>query len=374
VDKSRKTWIDYIRVIAIFLVLDGHFISVGSFATAIPNVIASNNDINLPIIPSITHNMWKLDTFFVDKLHTQTAIVGVVLFLILTGYLSVNSRNKSTGKEFILKRAIRLYPVLLIATLLSGLIAYIDQNITFNILQYISTSLLVHPILQHNPVIGAVWVLCIEMIFYLILMHISKINVKMIAIINAIIIILVLCQFQSNSFILSTILYFVKFIPIILIGVTIKITENLNIIKRISIILITSLSAWGIIKLCSFTIPDETTYKNIQTYIVALAILFIFILLNHYQILKKTPYIIKIINDISYPIYLLQVNIGMAFMYFIKCNVTKNAYVIVFLALVVTLIISAFIHYIIEIPVQRKLNNLYERYKINKLLVNNHNQ
>ncbi len=355
---NKKSWIDYIRFIAVFLVLDAHLISAGSCALSIPSVIAESNSVNLPIIPIETHKLWVLDTFFVNNFNTQTASVGVVLFLLLTGYLSVTSREKGTGRDFLIKRLIRLYPTLIFAIFLSGIVLFLHQGIGYSILNYASTALLIYPILEYSPTIGVVWVLCIEMLFYIILAHIKRINIKNIIILSLLVYLLILCQYESNSSLLAVLIYYLKFIPIILIGVTIKCCEKYSSKKKYLYIVLSSLLGWGAIKSCSYVIADESTYTHIETYVVALIIFFSCQILSRLRVLNKTPKFITFINNISFQIYLLQLNIGMAFMYYLKCNVTNNSYIIVLFSVGLIIIVSAFVYYFIEIPIHKKLGTL----------------
>lgn len=357
-ERERKSYLDYIRVFAVFLVLYGHFVTVGSYATSIPMVVSKSNEIKLPIIPVETHIMEWIELFVVKNFKIQTAVVGVVLFMILTGYLSIDSREKNTGKYFIVKRFIRLFPVLFMTTFIAGIVYFLHQGVVYGILQYLATFTLLYPILQYEPIMGPVWVLCVEFIFYLLLLHIKKFKIINLLIINGIILFMVFLQYEHQSTYLVTALYFLKFVPTILIGTAIKLVDTFHVKKRILYTLFFTILAWGIMKLCSLVIVDTSTYTNVETYIAALLIFYGFKLLSKIKYFSNTPQVIRMVNDISYSIYLLQVNVGMAIMFYIKCNITENAYVIVIVSAVLLIMLSMIIHYFWELPSQRYLEKL----------------
>lgn len=84
---------------------------------------------------------------------------------------------------------------------------------------------------------------------------------------------------------------------------------------------------------------------------------------------KKVKYIVnknRIImwlNEISYMTYLLQLNIGLLVMYYIKEKITKNSYFIVIAGILSTLIVSTILHYGIENKIHMVLDKVYKKQK-----------
>ena len=84
---DRLRYLDFLRGIAVMLVMAGHFIDVATWATEIPGVIHPSNIGMLPITPTDTQNYWRTSVFLVESGGVQNAIVGVVFFFHLNRML-----------------------------------------------------------------------------------------------------------------------------------------------------------------------------------------------------------------------------------------------------------------------------------------------
>lgn len=212
----RLFYLDVLRVIATFLVLYSHLVIVGTYAVEIPGTILQSNNAYLPLIPANTQGLHK----FGDMLYlvgTEPAVIGVVLFFTLTGYLSMHGRWKSDGKEYLKKRARRLYPTAILSTIIAVAVLHL-QGIQFTILQYIGSFTLMYPIIQVAPILVVGWFLVVELIYYLILsLFAERLSFKSIVIFDGFILFLSYIWLLGGSDNLLQIVYFLKYIPIIFI-------------------------------------------------------------------------------------------------------------------------------------------------------------
>lgn len=361
--KKHFKWIDLIRCIAVLLVLYGHIIVVGTWAPTIPEIVSEENaTMYLPLLSSEEQSMWKLESVF-EAFGTQSAIVGVFLFFLLAGYLSVGSHRKYEPKEFIINRCVRLFPVLLVSTILATIIAYTVQGICFNIVDVLGQGVAITALIQTRHVLGGVlWTLSVELIFYLFIIHTREMNMKFIVICNMMIMCVILLCAYNQSPNMAQIVYYVRYIPIVYIGVAIKLAEEKNnYVNKCIMILSTILMSWGILNINKNLNGDTTTYPNIGSFMVSLAIFIgIYILAKKLPLIDdKIPSAVTFISKISYALYLIQLPVGINFMFLMKKYFNMNPYVNVVLAVVVIFIVSVGIYMCVE----KTVNKWYEKYR-----------
>ena len=96
---ANKRYLDLIRIFAMFLVLYGHLVNGASWVTEFPSVFS--NEYHLPINDGMTHKAYILDALL-GRFNTASAVIGVILFFWLTGYLTAMTRERYTGKVFLM--------------------------------------------------------------------------------------------------------------------------------------------------------------------------------------------------------------------------------------------------------------------------------
>ena len=346
---AHYNWIDLLRCIAVILVYYGHMVTVATYSPSIPEAIADGNSALLPLIPAETHFLDALEMFFISRLHAQTAVVGVCLFFLLAGYLAVGSVRKNTKQRFLTGRAIRIYPVMWAVTVLCILTLLFVQNIRFSAIEIIGQLTLLTPLFQVRGIVaGVVWTLYVEIIYYLLISIPNKFDLKCIVVIDVISALSVVVFALTNSSNMMQISYYLKYIPIIMIGTTVKLLEDDdNVYKRALFILFSIAFAWGVLRLNQILNGDSTTYPGIGTWIVSLIVFFGIYFLGK-KADKRIPKFFSWMAKISYPLYLIQVCIGFNVMFLIKKIITDNAYIIEVCTLLVLLILSTAIHLLIE--------------------------
>lgn len=355
--KSYYKYLDLIRTIALFLVLYGHLITVTTYAVSIPEAFPNEVDGTfLPLLPMESHSMHRLENVFL-KFGTQSAVVGVCIFLLLSGYLSVNSRrNAISGKGFFIKRCKRIFPVLWVVVLLSVFLIFCIHGAKYPLIQVISQCFMLDQILGVPSIMGVTWTLGVELLFYVILIHFSKLNYKFITIYNVVITMAIYLYSCTESAVLSIFIYFGKFIPIVLIGAALKIAEEDHIFwRKASFVIFSIVSAWGILKLNAYLNTDESTYPNTGTCMVMLcvfgSIYFAHLFINNFD--RYIPNIVTYFSKISYSLYLIQVAWGCNLMYVLKKYMTNNAYTIVAVTLPCLFAASYLLWRFVERPLQK---------------------
>jgi len=150
--QNRFAYLDVLRLIAVVLVMFGHFVSVGGGATVIPGIISI--EYPLPLIDSSSWGMWKFEVFMIETFSTQTAILGVTLFFLVTGYLMPVMTERYSRKGFLVNRFFRIFPVLFVAMIVLGIFVGATQEIKFDVSSYLASWTLTYPIFGVVPVAG----------------------------------------------------------------------------------------------------------------------------------------------------------------------------------------------------------------------------
>lgn len=94
--------------------------------------------------------------------------VGVEIFFVISGFVIANSASKSTPKEFLIGRALRLYPAVWVCTTLSFivLLVFATDKASGFILPYIRAMLLIPKGINGQWLDAVYWTLAAEMAFY----------------------------------------------------------------------------------------------------------------------------------------------------------------------------------------------------------------
>src|SRR3954470_15117242 len=94
--------------------------------------------------------------------------VGVEIFFVISGFVIANSAAKSSPSEFLLGRALRLYPAVWIASTLSLviLLIFLREKASEFILPYFQAMLLIPKGINGKWLDAVYWTLAAEMAFY----------------------------------------------------------------------------------------------------------------------------------------------------------------------------------------------------------------
>ena len=350
--KNRLFYMDILRFIAVFLVMFAHFVSVGTFATKIPTVINDLNSGSLPLFKQDDWSLWIFDSKLIELFNTQAGIVGVLIFFLITGYLITTMQDRYSRNQFIINRIFRIFPALIFCTLLVGCFLFFTQNIKLHFLNYISSITLTYSFLAVEPLMGVLWTLIVEVLFYIIAFLIGRFNKSNLLFLQTALLMVVYQSTVVNNDYLNLIATNSKYILFILIGVAIKIVESeKKYFCKLTVLASSIFFAYLSFRIYKFGHGDETTYRNIGSHLLALAIFLLFYTTQKWTLVmfRKIPTLFYKIVDLTYPLYLLHVAIGLGSVFFIR-NYFDNQYVILAIAIMICVIFSLFIHFAIEKP------------------------
>ena len=149
--KRRFAWLDFLRAIAVFLVVWDHF--VGGYLHASHQNWLPNRVVNGLLFQPLGITQYG-------------GFLGVCLFFLISGYIITNVATRETAFQFGIRRFLRIFPPLAVAVLLVvalgrlGLSSYSSgAHATFgDVLANLTLT---------NYFIGVAWTLVIEVTFYL---------------------------------------------------------------------------------------------------------------------------------------------------------------------------------------------------------------
>jgi len=108
VGSAREYWLDFLRVIAVFLVMWAHMVNVSSWDKTSLKVVFG--ELKLPVFSEpLSFATWENVLAFRGS---SAGAVGVTLFFITSGYLMAGMSRRYSRKSFLINRAFRIFPTL----------------------------------------------------------------------------------------------------------------------------------------------------------------------------------------------------------------------------------------------------------------------
>lgn len=100
--------------------------------------------------------------------------LGVVLFFLISGYIITHTSLRETARTFAVRRVLRIFPPLIVATVIAGLLLLVAQATGTNLLgingggpwHWISGGFLLDGFFAEGRVIDVTWTLVVEILFY----------------------------------------------------------------------------------------------------------------------------------------------------------------------------------------------------------------
>lgn len=343
---NRFLAIDLVRILAVMLVVYAHFVSVGGGATSIPDVISSST--MLPIFNSQDWILWTFDSFLINIFSTQSGILGVSIFFIVTGYLMPFMMDRYTRVQFLINRLFRIMPVLIMSMLIIGLFVYITEDISYNLKSYIGSFTLSYLIIGAIPIVGVLWTLVVEVFFYFISSILGKFTFEKIILVQVIcLFIIVLSTKYQDEYYLKLLATNLRYILMIFIGSSIYLAQkNENLLSKIIYIVSSIVIAYVGFYVYKLTFNDISTYNNIGTFFLATSIMFLAIWGGKF--IKTLPKSLVWFSELVYPIYLMHVPIGLGMMVVLRDYFT-SPYLLTSISFIIVLMVSYLLHRYIEV-------------------------
>lgn len=287
--------------------------------------------------------------------------LGVSIFFLVSGFIITHVSLRETPFEFVIKRIFRIYPLLVIATILSAWINS-KQNLTASSSSILTNIFLInywiHP---HIILVATAWTLAIEIIFYgfTFLQMLAKLGplARIVSAQLAVGGILMFARSMGDNFFLFS--ASAAYMPYLITGQIFYFMlhkRSLNLPVSILLLIATYVETlYGISSI-------HTTFSPIQnSYLLSFIYAIFIFLIGYFNNEKLRPNrIVNALADTSYPLYLFHVAIG----YFIlDLFVPQIGFLTALcLAFVSVGLFVTFIHQAIEKPALKFGKELAEKY------------
>ncbi len=344
---SRLSQLDLLRLASVLLVMFGHFVMVGGGATRIDLIIADG--VPLPLIDASKWRLWLFEMYLVQIFKTQSAVLGVTLFFIITGYLMPMMLERYSRLGFLVNRIARIFPVLVVGTVVIGVFLWLAQGLRFSVASYLASWTLMYSVVEVAPITGVLWTLVVEVLFYFGAFLLGRFTVHRLLLAQAILLglILLYIQFPGNLYAMLGAMW-AKYMLMILIGSAIFLAEReQSWARKIALVMSSLVIAHIGFRLSGIAKPDPSTYGNLGTPLLAAGLFIAFQAVAAGKWLDRIPVVLTRLSDLVYPIYIVHASVGLATMAVIR---SSNPYLMLLAAVAVTLVVSAVIHVLVEKP------------------------
>ncbi|WP_215114274.1 acyltransferase [Exiguobacterium sp. s70] len=281
---------------------------------------------------------------------------GVQLFFIISGFvIFMTVQYIPTLKDFILKRAFRLYPAYVIAVVITFLIIKIFglPGREVSNIEALANLTMFQGFIGIPHVDGAYWSLQIELTFYLLVGFVIFLGLSN--------------KYLMLSYIWLTASIFTKVLSFYSDGIVVKILEHLLISNYSHLFILgiifyafrsslkTDFNHYVIFLICIFyEIIFFSTVNNLFT--ISFVLIFVLLINNKLTFLRFKPLVY--LGTISYSLYVIHQNIGYVILNFLNSNNMSNEFFLV-IPLIISIFLATFITYFIEKPLLKFLNNKY---------------
>lgn len=346
--KTEYIWIYIVKIIAALLVSWGHLIGTSTWQNESAWGVITRIE-GTSLLPSDTHVLWKVEAFFYGLLHVEAAVIGVVLFFLMSGFFLPRLQEKhnvpSQMPRLLISRMKRIYPVTIVCTIVVGLIAYLLQGIKFRAIDYISTALVIPTITRAQATMGVLWYLMVLMFVYLLLSIIPHITLSNLTGIYALLYVMVLIPKMLSEvpegWIFTNIEYVAKFCGIPLLGAAMYfIRQRKSYFERLTAFLWFFSATFLLLKLDSLLYGTEHTYTNIWTYICSFGIIVLAIMVD--KAIAQSANVISLLRNIEkylFHFYLVHVGVGLTTIFYLR-HFNINSYICVLAAYIVSAVVT----------------------------------
>lgn len=358
---SREFFLDLLRVISVSLVIYGHFVAVGGRATRVPGII--NDNTSLPILNLQDSKIISLECIL-ELCTAQSAVIGVTLFFIITGYLMPMMIERHSRSSFLVNRVFRIFPTLIVATSITSLLVYLVQNLTFPSKSYLASWTLTYQFLKIVPVSGVLWTLVIEVLFYVLTAIIGTFTHKKIALLQlATVGLFCFSFFLTDGETLYPILKIIRYFLMIFIGSTIYLvfrSEKITKLTKTSLIISSTFFSLLAFTLFKFQYKDGSTYSSLGNHVISLVVFILALLAFRKGFVRQIPKSLTLLSELVYPLYLVHTTVGLLTMIALRA-VVKNPYILVCAGTILSILVSYGLHRFIEQPSIRIGRNLIRK-------------
>ena len=346
--KHRLAHLDLLRLLAVALVMYGHFVGVAGGATDIYGVIGPQT--KLPLIDASRWQLWRFETFLVDNFTTQSAILGVTLFFLVTGYLMPTMLERYSRAAFLINRFFRIYPVLIAACGLIGLFVGVTQNVSFSVQSYLVSMSLAYPFFSIITISGIFWTLFVEVVFYLLAASVGHFSVYRLVALQALLLLVIFISTRTDWWLAYIAALHARYLLTICIGSAVYLAEKESKWEhKVILVFASAFFCYLGFQLYRYGHVDDSNYCRIRSQVLALSLFLLFHFAGKTKVLGKIPKPVYWVADMVYPLYLLHVAFGLGTMAIVR-NVTSNPYAMLIGAIAAALASASVLHFTLEVP------------------------
>ena len=335
---SRYVFLDYLRALAAWLVVWDHLAN---------------------IVPAIQGRSFAPAQFAQDNFAVPLGMIqdfgwfGVALFFLISGFIISDRASVESARQFLVRRVLRIYPMLVVAVLLSTLLVATRDQITIrNVL--LNMTLANYLVLPQIVLVGAAWTLVVEMMFYALTAATQAARTSPHRIgANLLFIALVIWKaraFGSQFFLVAAA---ACYLPVLVMGQTVYwwlVRRRLSALWGLAYLLgAYGVFLYGLRSILPAFLPVANSYLVSVTYA-----LLLFITLLHVKVPERR--VVRFLSDTSYSMYLLHGIIGWSLL--LALMPRMSLWLAIPLSMAASLAAAYMTYRLVELPGQRLARRL----------------
>jgi peptidoglycan/LPS O-acetylase OafA/YrhL len=368
---NRQYGLDLARFIAAYLVLFGHYIFGGTFGVDSVTRQWVGKEEHLPLLNKAEQSAWMIDFYLLGNWNTATAIIGVALFFLISGWIVPPMLHRYSRSQFLLNRIFRIFPMLIVAVLAATSIQYcFGDRSSLHLSAVLSTLTLTNQFTGSPTVLGVVWTLIVEFKFYLLLVLLGRLNYSKILwtigivflffFINLVLVKQGWYSFSAHSLsVINSMIHDFYYILFMLFGSSIRLCFD----SRKS-----GVTPLNGIWICTVALLSFNTYRygmntvlalrplqdiNLITQaIVCLVFVVCLVTAHHFSQANIITRWLAPLSNVTYSIYLIHVSLG----YFALSRLRHfihNEYLLLALVILIVTLVSALSYRLVEVPANK---------------------
>lgn len=292
-------------------------------------------------ISSITHIPEVIDI-------AKYGYLGVEFFFMISGYVIFLSAKNRSASEFLVSRAIRLYPAFWVAVIFTSLVAVFlgGERMSVSLPQVLANLTMASPAFGYNYVDGVYWTLAVELTFYIavfffLLIGLSK-NLSKVFLIWPFAMLLAAIVGKSHfPYMGSYYCYFAAGTILAILKERITIPASFSLLTCLALCLRHSIGAVG-----RLSESKGTFYSGIIIGLIVLIFFLFFLFMNTKKGAELKLYNSRLLGDLTYPIYLTHAHVG--YMVLNRFATDQNKYMVYAITFAFVLLMAYLIHILVE--------------------------
>ncbi|WP_080650159.1 acyltransferase [Dickeya zeae] len=360
---KRQYSLDLARLMAAYFVLFGHFVLSGTFNDTSRIWVESTEA--LPLLDKSSQSLWMFDIYLLEHGRTATAIWGVALFFLISGWVVPPMLSRYSRKQFLINRFFRIFPMLIVAVIVAAVIQYqFGERSSLNISNVLSTMMLTNQFINHPLTLGVVWTLLIEFKFYLLITFMGRLNCTKILCASAVMLVLLALQAglvkdgiyttsPQAMVVTNAIIHDFCFMIFMLCGSALWIIINHSERRLVgAVTLLLTLIVYNIYRYLCINKLGIHLSQDINMLTQLIVFLFFGLCLLTQKYLPHENMVTRmvcVLSNVTYSLYLLHVSLGFFLISKLR-HVFENPYLLLVAVTVIVTLMSAVTYRFIEVP------------------------